>query len=488
MTIQEMIYRHRTAKKIALIFGDEQVTYEQLWYYSQILSSQLRKDASSNVAIYINNSIDYVIAYLGIIYARKTVVPIDVNLTPKEIQSVLQYCDVNTILTTSSFSDTLKKKELIEKYKIIDIKQQKYIHGNVDLFKAELGDIEDTIVLLHTSGTTDRPKRVMLTNKNLSSNIISNVSSLNLKNSDITLIALPMYFGYCHTAQLLTHLYLGATIVIYDGLFLPKHFCELVQKYKVTNFTGVPTMLQELLAYRYSKEYDLSSLEIVCFGGGKMSIEKLNQLINKYTEIKFIQTYGQTECSPRVTLLPSKYMIKKLGSVGKPIPGVKICIKNKEGQLCVPNGIGEICVYGDNVMKGYYKCPTDTEKTIENGWLHTGDLGYLDDDGFLYLKGRIKNIIISGGINIYPEEIEGVLLGCPYIKDAYVYGVEDELLGEVPIAEIIVHSTVPENILSLIDTYCKENIALYKIPKKFIICEFIRKTYNGKTKRNPRKE
>ena len=204
--------------------------------------------------------------------------------------------------------------------------------------------------MLHTSGTTSNPKRVMLTHKNLICNIESNIASLEFNEKDTTLIVLPMYFGYCNCSQFLTHVYLGGRIIIAPQPFNPAIFLQLIEKYKCTNTTCIPSMLFLTISIR--NKYDMSSLRYLCFGGGVMPVHKLKQIISFFEGTGIVQTYGQTEASPRVTCLLPKDCLRKIGSVGKPIPGVEIDILDKNG-VPVKNGEkGEIVVRGNNVMKG----------------------------------------------------------------------------------------------------------------------------------------
>ena len=334
--------------------------------------------------------------------------------------------------------------------------------------------------MLHTSGTTSNPKRVMLTHRNLISNIESNIQSLKLTEADKCLIAMPMYFGYCNTAQFLTHLYLGASIVILDGMFFPKTFFFTVQNEQITDFTGVPSMLLTLLKYRYASKYDISSLRYICFGGGKMPEGQLRELIQLFSSVGFVQTYGQTEASPRITALLSKDALRKIGSVGTPIPNVRVKVVDEMGNQLSANAIGEVIVQGKNIMKGYFKQEKITKNTIIDGWLHTGDLGYHDEDGYLYLTGRKKNMIISGGINIYPEEIEEVLMSHPNVCDVCVFAENQLMLGEVPAAKIVLRNS---NTNCDLRTFCIERLAIYKVPVKFELVDNLEKTYNGKIKR-----
>ena len=212
-----------------------------------------------------------------------------------------------------------------------------------------------------------------------------------------------------------------------------------------------------------------------------MPVEKLKELIIKFNTVGFVQTYGQTEASPRTTALLPEDSLYKIGSVGKTIPNVKVKIINEAGNDVNANEIGEIIIQGKNVMKGYYKQDIITNETIVDKWLHTGDLGYMDNEGYLYLTGRKRNMIISGGINIYPEEIEEVLMQHPNIRDVCVVSEEHTLLGEVPIAKVVLKHNL--NSASNLREFCSAKLANYKIPVRFEIVNELSKTYNGKIRR-----
>lgn len=493
MRISELLIRQKENVGLAIKKGNESITYQALHLaaleISGIISTVLEND-SLCVTIFLPNSISYAKAYFAVQYIDRIVVPVGPQVKSAEILSTIEYCESDLMITDSQNLPYVKKclSEYAYKVFVFNIDSFEISLGNCkeklikksDTLSQNLSD-DDVAIMLHTSGTTSNPKRVMLTHSNLINNIESNISSLNLTKNDRVLISMPMYFGYCNTAQFLTHLYLGALIIILDTMFLPKQFFQTVEQEKITNFTGVPSMLLMLLDYRYADKYDYTSLRYICFGGGKMPENKLKMLIEKYQSIGFVQTYGQTECSPRVTALMPKYSLSKLGSVGTPIPGVKVGVINEAMQKCKTNEIGEIIVSGKNTMKGYFKQPQITNNTIINGWVHTGDLGYLDEDGFLYLTGRIKNMIISGGINIYPEEIEQVMLEHEAVAEVCVVAEEHELLGEVPVAKVILKSKVTAKVLA---SHCSNRLSSYKVPVKYEFVSELPKTYNGKIRRH----
>jgi long-chain acyl-CoA synthetase len=492
MLLTELLERQKDNEKVAIKYGINEITFKDWHSYSHQLSDKLNEvvsEDSSNIAIFLPNSIEYAIAYFSILFSNKIIVPIGIQSKGLEITSTLEYCEVDLIISSLQYRDFLNECLLPYNHKVtllfIEDQSIELIHCEVECISKSnaimnTGIEDDVAIMLHTSGTTSNPKRVMLSHKNLINNVESNIASLALSSNDKVLIALPMFFGYCNTAQFLTHLCLSASMAILDSVFLPKQFFQIVEKERITNFTGVPSMLLMLLDYRYSDKYDFEPLRYICFGGGKMPVEKLKELIKKYPSVGFVQTYGQTECSPRVTAILPQDALKKIGSVGKAIPNVEVQIFNEKDNHLSPNEIGEIVVKGNNTMKGYYKQPEITKETTRNGWLHTGDLGYFDDDGFLYLTGRIKNIIISGGINIYPEEIEQLLLQHECIDDVCVIGEEHKMLGEVPVARVVlkVDMTAAE-----LKQYCSQKLTDYKIPVRFDFVESLPKTYNGKIKR-----
>lgn len=493
MKINELLIRNKKNDSIAIQQGNRTITFREWYCKSEHIASLINNTIDSEskcIGLFISNSIEYAISYFSIVLSGKVIIPIGINSKAMEIISMLRYLEIDLMITVSASKCALinalegydRKLHVIacDTNEIITLNDKKNLIEKTDCLKQHNTD-DDIAIMLHTSGTTSNPKRVMLTHTNLITNIESNIASLGLSSNDVVLIALPMHFGYCNTAQFLTQIYLGGKIVILDSkVFMPKLFFQTVEKEKVTLFTGVPSMLFMLNNYNYIDKYDFSSLRYILFGGGKMPMEKLKQLIDKFSTVKFLQTYGQTECSPRITLVYPEYYKTKIGSVGKEIPNVQVRIVNDKDEILGSNQIGEIIVNGKNIMKGYYKNPELTKKIIREGWLHTGDLGYKDDEGFLYLTGRIKNIIISGGINIYPEEIEQILQQHESVKDCYVYGKEDELLGEVPVAKVVLNEEINSGILK---DYCSRYLTKYKVPTDFEIVDFLEKTYNGKIKR-----
>lgn len=240
-------------------------------------------------------------------------------------------------------------------------------------------------------------------------------------------------------------------------------------------------MLLQLQSFTHREKYDTSSLRLVCFGGAPFPVEHLEQLMTEYPHVALCQTYGQTEAGPRVTGVKPADAPRWPGSIGTPIPGVTVRLLTDEGRLVEPGEVGEIVVQSLGVMKGYFGAPEETTAVIRDGWLYTGDLGRQGPEGEFYIVGRKKNFIIRGGINIYPEEIESVLLQHPAVKTVLVHGVPHPMLGEVPRACVVLAEgtkTTPADLRS----FASERLAAYKLPEIERVKELPR-TYNGKVLR-----
>jgi long-chain acyl-CoA synthetase len=242
-------------------------------------------------------------------------------------------------------------------------------------------------------------------------------------------------------------------------------------------------MLHTLVQNPPAEQHAISSLRYVCFGGGPMPVETLRRLIEGFPGVGFVHTYGQTEAAPRVTALLPQDRLGRLGSIGKPIPGVSVRLLSDDGKIAAPGEIGEIVVQGPNVMLGYYKRPADTAQVLRPDGLWTGDLARMDADGYLYLIGRRKNIVISGGINIYPEELEECLLGHPAVQEVVVMGEPHDVLGESPVAFVVRKPGTTASAEELLQ-HCATRLAQYKWPSRIEFRDSLSKTYNAKIKRH----
>lgn len=514
MLIKDLLIRQKHSAKAAVIYGNQIISYSGIYDRVIAVSTALGAECRDcrSIGLFINNSIEYIIGYFAISYIDKVIVPINTRLKGNELISTIEYCELGLIITDSKSISLLRKYLegysfkiyvfnissmnyeflggskclLLNNGKEVEFKGLTDIELNKEFKDNEFDDkeLENVALLLHTSGSLSAPKRVMLTHENLISCVESIIESLGLKENDRTLISLPLFLASANTSQFLAHFYLGASIIIMDALFTFGYFFKLVERQKVTNFTGVPYMMLLLLDDRNRRGYDISSLRFICFGGAPTPAGKIKELISTYPTVSFIHMYGQTEASTRVSHLLPQDSTTKTGSVGKPIPGMTWKLVDDDGNEVSAGQAGEVIVKGSNVMKGYFKRQEQTREALKNGWLYTGDLGRMDDEGFMYIIGRKKNVIIKGGMNIYPEEIEEVLMQHPAVKEVCVIGAEDESLGEVPEARVVLNENYKDLKGDELINYCCLNLSSYKVPQRIHFVDGLTKTQTGKIVRS----
>ncbi|SKA00440.1 AMP-binding enzyme C-terminal domain-containing protein [Selenihalanaerobacter shriftii] len=337
---------------------------------------------------------------------------------------------------------------------------------------------------LYTSGTTGDPKGAMLTHHNLIFDTEATIKHLKVDEEGRYLCVLPMFHAFAETVCMLMPVFLGASIVIMKS-FLPERVLKTIQKKNVTFFAAVPTMYAALLNVRNKEEYDLSSLELCLSGGAAMPLKIMEDFEKTFNTI-IIEGNGPTETSPVAYVNPIDG-IRKPGSVGLPIPEVEAKIVDENDEELPRGEIGEIAVKGANVMKGYFKKPKATEKALRNGWFHTGDLGKMDNDGYISIVDRKKDMINVGGMNVYPREIEEQLYKNPKVLEVAVVATKDELRGEIPKAFIVLREG-EEATDREIKMFCMDYFANYKIPKLIEFVDELPKSATGKIDKKVLKE
>jgi long-chain acyl-CoA synthetase len=314
---------------------------------------------------------------------------------------------------------------------------------------------------------------VVLSHDNLLANVESCQQAGDFDHRDGFLCLLPFFHTYAITGTFLLPLLNGSKMVLVDR-FQPAKVLGLIQEHKISVFLAIPSMYRVLAATE--SEFDISSVRFPISGGEPLPVS-IAEAFEKRFKVPICEGYGQTEAAPVVTLnTPER---RKLGTIGRALPGVDLAIWDESNRVLPTGQVGEIMVRGRNVMQGYRHMPEETAKTITDGWLHTGDLGSIDEDGFVTITGRKKDLIISAGENIYPREIEEVLAQHPKVKEVAVIGVKDEVRGEVPKAFVIAREgeTVDDKELR---AFCRENLANYKVPKHFSIVADLPRTPTGK--------
>jgi len=334
---------------------------------------------------------------------------------------------------------------------------------------------EDLAVILYTSGTTGTPKGVALSHANLAANARAAAELYELDRRDWAVAVLPLSHSYGLTLMNAGNL-LGTRAVLLRW-FNPEGVLEAVQKFRATSMSGVPTMFVYLLNYPEADRFDTSSMRVWGSGAAPLPVELVAPFERKFGG-KLMEGYGLTEAAPVVSAHRLSG-VRKLGSVGQPIPGVSVTIQDDADRTLPAGEVGEVCVMGPNVMLGYYRDPDETARTVRGGWLHTGDMGRLDGEGFLYIVERKKDLIIRGGFNIYPREVEEALYAFPKTAEAAVIGMPDPLMGEDVLAFVVLRdgeTATADEVMA----FCQTRLARYKCPKQVRFVSALPKSPIGK--------
>lgn len=465
-----------------LHFYDKTYTNSETEIISKKVSSLIQSlgvEKGDRVLVCMPNCPEVIFSYQGVLGVGGIIVPAMYLLHENEINFILKKSEAKVIITSSNMLRKLTNasKDLTVKPKIICIDQPKEedLQGQFDVIEWEkaLANFptyensplnlkeSDVAVILYTSGTTGKPKGVMLTHKNLYSN---SMSGLELRVEDeirsTTLGVLPLAhiygFGIMNSMFLL-----GSSVVIFDKFDAEEVF-KVIEKFQVKSFAAVPAMVHAMLYHPYADKYNLSSLETVGSGAAALAISLRHKFTEKFgAEVR--DAYGLSEASPGVATQRNNMPIKE-GSVGVPMPGVSIKIVNENGQEVPVGNVGELLVQGDNVTPGYFRNEEATKKALQNGWLHTRDMAKVDDEGYLYIVDRKKDLIIRGGFNVYPRDLEELLVKHDAVLEAAVIGVPSEKMGEEIVACIVKKPNVEVSISELIG-YCQQNLAKYKTPR-----------------------
>jgi acyl-CoA synthetase (AMP-forming)/AMP-acid ligase II len=486
--------------KQAFIHGDRKISYAQFSDRVNRLANALQRlglKQGENVSILQHNQPETYESLFACFKSGIGAVPINFRLHPKEFAFIIDHSESKVVIISPEFNSVVMKVRdripNVEHLITLDEATGELLDYESLLEKnsGEFTDVdvspEDIAWLFYTSGTTGMPKGAMLTHRNLlamTMNFYADIAP-GFSPNDVILHAAPLSHG--SGLYGLPNIGKGATnVILASKSFDPEVVFHTIEKYCVTNMFVAPTMVKMLIDHNSLTRYDLSSLRSVNYGGAPMLVEDLKKAIEKLGPC-LVQLFGQGESPMTISYLPqwahktegSPEDIKRLGSAGFARTDVEVKIINKNGRELPPGVIGEIVTRSDLVMKGYWKNPEATASTIKNGWLHTGDVGYLDESGYLFIMDRSKDMIISGGENIYPREIEEVLVRHPAVREVSVIGVPDPKWGEAIKAVVSLSPGKRATEQELIE-FCKDNIASYKKPKSVEFVDELPKSNYGK--------
>jgi long-chain acyl-CoA synthetase len=487
----------RFPDKTAVVCGEVALTYRELDEAARRFAAALvglGVQRGQHVAVMLPNVPHFTVAYFGAHYLGAPIVPLNIQLMPDEIVRHLADADAVVLVAFETVLERAQaalarvptcKTLVLSKAAPNDTAAPDGVQSMAALVAsheplASMADTmpDDTAVVLFTSGTTGRSKGAELTHANLYLNADHCASHLlPLDANTVGLAALPLFHSFGQTLLQNSVLMAGGTVVLLPR-FDPGGALALIQKHRVNLFGGVPTMFIALLHHSKSDRYDLSSLKLCITGGSAMPVDVMKAFDEKHG-VNMLEGYGLSESSP-VASFNVLDRPKKPGSVGLPIRGVEFKLTDDAGNtIAEAMKPGEICIKGHNVMKGYFRSPEATGEVMKAGWLSTGDIAYRDAEGYYFIVDRKKDMIIRGGYNVYPREIEDVLCAHPAVLEAAVIGVPHAHHGEEVKALLVLkpeHQAAPEAIVA----YCKERLAAYKYPRIVEFRESLPKSITGK--------
>jgi long-chain acyl-CoA synthetase len=421
--------------------------------------SRMDVGPGDRVVVLLPNCPEVLAAYTGILKTGAVIVPIVFLLSPDEVRHILADSAAKVVITAPELA--AKVAGWPGPVILIGGHWGEWLAHESDVFATVERADSDLAVILYTAGTTGRPKGVALSHANLASNARAAASRYELDRERWNLGVLPLSHSY-GLVTLNAGNILGTKSVLLRW-FNPEAVLDAIARFRVQAMSGVPTMYVYLLNYPDADRFDTSSMRAWGSGAAPLPLEIIEPFEKKFGG-RLLEGYGLTEASPVVSTTRLSG-VRKLGSVGQPLPGVEIAILDDDDRALPVGDTGEIGVRGPNVMLGYYGLPEETARALRNGWLHTGDVGRLDADGFLYVVERKKDLIIRGGFNVYPREVEDVLYAHPAVAEAAVVGVRDTLMGEEVCAFVALKRGAAADAAAIID-FCQARLAKYKCPRE----------------------
>nr|WP_295972226.1 long-chain fatty acid--CoA ligase [uncultured Bacillus sp.] len=472
--------------KVITSFQGRETTYGNFYQQAKNLAGYFQArgyQKNDIIALYLNNSDHFLVSYYACQLGGFPVLPINTKLALPEIEYIINHSEPKAIIYDVKINQNVNQLrsnfDIIDRLEIGGEESFRNVMTNDSIsFTRQEIDQHQTAVIFYTSGTTGRPKGVMLSAGNVRAIAQIWAETLETTADDRTHIVTPLFHCAASHCFTIPTIYRGGTVVIEEA-FSPESTLNTMEKEKVTIFFGVPAIYSILLNTFKIANIDLSQLRLFTYGAAPMPYELVKKVKALFPNIKVQNLYGQTENSPGATTLKDHYALEKIGSVGEPLPYTQVRVVDEFGNDLPAGQIGEIVVKGPQVMKGYLKNEEATRQAIKNGWLYSGDLGCFDEDGLLYIIDRKKDMIIRGGENVYPVEVEEVLYEMSEILEAAVVGVPHEVYGEVVRAYVVLkegESLSTEDVLA----YCKLKLAKYKLPNEVVFLDSLPRNASGK--------
>ena len=483
----------KRGRKTAFFIGDEKVSYRQIQERADILAAYLSNRGvkkGDKVALFMRNSAEFIYAIFAISKLGAVSVPINTFLKDAELAYILEDSGSKVLLTSLVHDKVVSSDEVQDLLDFtiweggyrgdsprdVSFEQVLTFPESIDV---RLMDLDDLAVIIYTSGTTGKPKGAMLSYLNIFSNAQGGINHLNIREKDRFIVFLPMFHSFTFSIGVILPLYLGASMVVIQSLKPFANIFKQVLIKRVTIFLGIPDVYNALVKAKLPWYFMwFNCVRGFVSGAAALQPKTLEGMQKKFKRAVLLEGYGLSEASPAVCINPLN--LQKPKSVGTAFLGYEIKIVD-DNMLEISRGeVGDIIVKGDNVMLGYLNRPEATDETIIKGWLLTGDMGYMDEDDYLFIVDRKKDLVISKGINIYPRELEEVIDGFKGVASSAVIGITDEKSGEIPVAYIELDEGVESIEVSELRAYLRDNLANFKIPKQLHFIDTLPKNATGK--------
>lgn len=470
------------AAKVAVYWGDQEITYQALLTATSHVAAHLARthgvQPGQRVALWMKNCPEFIAGYFGVQFCGGVIVSLNNFLKADEVKFILDDAHADLVIMDPSLEEQAAKlaaaRPQTKFFVIPDVAEMQSapafdLAGNMSE--------EDLAVLIYTSGTTGKPKGAMLSHGNLLSNVESCRQVLAAMDHDRFVVLLPMFHSFMMTVGVLLPLLVGGSLLLIKSIHPAKNVILEILQRGATILPAVPQFFRALAQAPLPENFPL---RLCISGGAPLPAEILNEFTAR-VPVPLLEGYGLSEASPVVSMNPIKGPWKA-GSIGVPIAGVEVTIRDDDGHVLPTGSTGEICVRGKNVMLGYWNQPAETARALRDGWLLTGDIGHRDADGYFYITDRKKDMLLVNGINVYPREIEEVIYTFPGIKEAAVVGVKDSRKGEQPIGFIAANEGTTVDTRAL-QQFLRERLADYKVPRRIVVVSALPRNATGKVQK-----
>ena len=491
----------KRGSKVALLVDSEKITYGEILEKVDKLAGYLAQEAvkeGDKIALFLRNSPEFIYTIFAASKLGAVLVPVNTFLKEEELSYILDDSGSSVLIASTVHDKVVNSSKASSLCQFIlwegdDFAEGEQHHSFDEALKSDVSAeytqraLEDTAVIIYTSGTTGKPKGAMLSYKNIFSNAMSGAMTIKVKPKDRGIVFLPMFHSFTFTIGVMLPMHVGMSIVIIKSLKPFSNIFKQTLTKRVTLFFGIPDVYNALAKAKLPWYFMwFNSIRAFISGAAALQPKTLDAMSKKFKRATLLEGYGLSEASPAVCM--NTFKKQKAGSVGTALHSYEMKVVDDDMNELPRGGIGDIIVKGDNIMQGYLGRPEATDETIVNGWLLTGDMGYMDDEDFLFIVDRKKDLIISKGINIYPREIEEVIDVFDGVCTSAVIGIIDENSGEVPIAYVELDAEVKSVDEHALKKYLREHLANYKVPKHIHFIDELPKNATGKVLKRVLKE